>query len=148
MSLQSSGFYIKAATISELLSESFDSDLIQTPNFEQADHRLTAWCQSAANGDWNKFDARLAREGLTRDFVRQRFATARAVENKPLAQWLTDSLWIREALLPSSIPSHGSREQPASAEALFAKLVGEAHNKLLEQVGPERCVLFSRRRSR
>ena len=146
MGFQISDFYLNAATISERLSDAFEIDPTQPPAPEQATRRLAAWCQSAANGDWGRFEARLLLDGLSLDFVRERFSNARAAPNKPVAQWLTDAIWIHEAFVSSAPRSRGLSEsaerQRLNFEPCFYTLVFEAHQKLLAQSDPVAAQCF------
>ena len=56
---------VRAATIDELLSDDFEALPGQKGDADVAAHRLAAWCQSAASGDWSLFSQRLRRDGWT-----------------------------------------------------------------------------------
>ena len=89
---------VRAATIDELLSDAFETLPGQKAHCDLAAHRLSAWCQSCASGDWSMFSRRLERDGLSLAHVLGRFATVRRKASAALPAWIEDAIWIEEAL--------------------------------------------------
>lgn len=118
---------VRAATIDELLSNDFEALPGQKADADVAAHRLAAWCQSAASGDWSLFSQRLRRDGWTTDDVLKKFATARRTSTS-LPAWVADAIWIETALQsPGKNPALISNEfEPVAFEHLFARVVEHA----------------------
>ena len=118
---------VRAATIDELLSNDFEAFPGQKADADVAAHRLAAWCQSAASGDWSLFSQRLRRDGWTTDDVLKKFATARRTSTS-LPAWVADAIWIETALQsPGKNPALISNEfEPVAFEHLFARVVEHA----------------------
>lgn len=75
-----------AATLTERLSDRFA--LVDVPNREElVNARLSRWCQTAAQGDWGHFRARLAAEELDEEQVRVVLGPMRLKDDAPLPQW-------------------------------------------------------------
>ena len=89
----------RAATFEELLSDDFDTLPGQEGDTDLAAKRLAGWCKSSASRDWSLFSRRLARDGLTLDYVRARFASARRNAFATDPAWVEDASWIRSVLL-------------------------------------------------
>src|SRR5262249_7078997 len=118
---------VRAATIGELLSDDFETLQGQKSDAEVHAHRLAAWCQSAAGGDWSLFSQRLRRDGWTTDDVLKKFATVRRTSTS-LPAWVADAIWIETAL---QSPRRNSERisngfEPVAFEHLFAPVVGRA----------------------
>src|SRR5262249_56014554 len=96
---------VRAATIDELLSDDFEALPGQKADADVAAHRLAAWCQSAAGGDWSLFSQRLRRDGGTTDDVLKKFATVRRPSTSPPA-------WVSDALLVETAPPHPPHNSP------------------------------------
>ncbi len=118
---------VRAATIDELLSNDFEVLPGQKADADVAAHRLAAWCQSAASGDWSLFSQRLRRDGLTTDDVLKKFATVRRTSTS-LPAWVADAIWIEAALQsPGKNPARISNGfEPVAFEHLFAPVVEHA----------------------
>ena len=118
---------VRAATIDELLSNDFEALPGQKADADVAAHRLAAWCQSAASGDWSLFSQRLRRDGWTTDDVLKKFATARRTSTS-LPAWVADAIWIETALQsPGKNPALISNGfEPVAFEHLFARVVEHA----------------------
>src|SRR5262245_11839406 len=112
---------VRAATIDELLSDDFEALPGQKADADVAAHRLAAWCQSAAGGDWSLFSQRLRRDGWTTDDVLKKFATVRRTSTS-LPAWVADAIWIETALQsPGKNPSRVSNGYvPVAFGHLFA----------------------------
>ena len=127
----------RAATFDELLSDDFDTVPGQEGDADLAAKRLAAWCKSSASRDWSLFSRRLARDGLTLDYVRARFASARRNAFATEPAWVADASWIRAALLGGRNVSAGdARAVPCrnAFEHLFTPLVLEADTRLWASV--------------
>jgi type 2 lantibiotic biosynthesis protein LanM len=118
---------VRAATIDELLSDDFEALPGQKVDADVAAHRLAAWCQSAASGDWSLFSQRLRRDGWTTDDVLKKFATVRRT-SASLPAWVADAIWIETALQSPGRNSEGISNgfEPVAFEHLFATVVGRA----------------------
>jgi len=118
---------VRAATIDELLSNDFEALPGQKADADVAAHRLAAWCQSAASGDWSLFSQRLRRDGWTTDDVLKKFATVRRTSTS-LPAWVADAIWIETALQsPGKNPALISNGfEPVAFEHLFARVVEHA----------------------
>lgn len=88
----------RAATIDELLSGQFEAEPDLGHDADLAERRLAAWCRSSANGDSDLFGRRLARDGLSYEAVRGRFATVRRGASGSHPAWIDDAVWIETAL--------------------------------------------------
>ncbi len=51
------------------------------------DERLEAWCQALGKGDWDRFERRLAWDGLDLETVRPALGPVRLREGVPLPEW-------------------------------------------------------------
>ena len=89
---------LRAATIDELLSDAFTALPGADADADLAARRLAAWCRSSAAGDEALFARRLARDGLTVDRLRERFAAVRPERRRSAPAWLGDAAWIEAAL--------------------------------------------------
>lgn len=121
---------VRAATIDELLSDDFETLPGQKAHSDLAAHRLSAWCQSCASGDWSMFSRRLERDGLSLAHVLGRFATVRRKGSARLPEWVEDAIWIEEALRSpnrdGSSEEHSDRAEPLPFESLFTPVVKKA----------------------
>ncbi|HWX28733.1 MAG TPA: DUF4135 domain-containing protein, partial [Steroidobacteraceae bacterium] len=120
---------VRAATIDELLSDEFETLPGQKAHCDLAAHRLSAWCQSCASGDWSMFSRRLERDGLSLAHVLGRFATVRRKASAAPPAWIEDAIWIEDALQGPG--SAGPEETSNRAEAypfecLFRPVVRKA----------------------
>src|SRR5215467_5631053 len=118
---------VRAATIDELLSDDFEALPGQKVDADVAAHRLAAWCQSAAGGDWSLFSQRLRRDGWTTDDVLKKFATVRRTSTS-LPAWVADAIWIETALQSPRRNSERTSNgfEPVAFEHLVAPVVGRA----------------------
>src|SRR5262245_49485635 len=66
----------RSEAIDEVLSEPVPG-AAYTSDSDLAEQRIAAWARSSANGDSGLFRRRLARDGLSYQDVRDRFATVR-----------------------------------------------------------------------
>lgn len=126
---------VRAATIDELLSESFITLPGETTDANKAASRLASWCRSSAASDWRLFSKRLARDGLTFAHVLERFTTARRAASVPIPIWLSDAQWILEALQIAPCETSvqltaGAGETQPFEQLLFG--VVEAADKILQ----------------
>jgi type 2 lantibiotic biosynthesis protein LanM len=81
-------FICRAATLDELMSDSFTSSSQVVRNADLGAKRLAAWCKASANGDWQLFQKRLERNGHSIYEVLTRFSTARPlVSNFEWVNW-------------------------------------------------------------
>ncbi len=124
---------LRAATIDELLSDAFVASPGARADADLAARRLAAWCRSSSAGDQALFARRLARDGLTLDRLRQRFAAARAKADAPPPAWIVDAAWVEAALRDQAAaagPEPPPRGEPVAFEALFLPLVAQAELRL------------------
>ncbi len=124
---------VRAATIDELLSESFEALRGQKGDADVAARRLAAWCRSSASGDWAQFNLRLARDGLDIAGVLGRFATVRHKPSAPMPAWVRDAIWISTALSgPIGKPGTltADSDEPGVFEQLLMPVVDEADARL------------------
>src|SRR5581483_5037949 len=118
---------VRAATIDELLSDEFETLPGQKAHCDLAAHRLSAWCQSCASGDWSMFNRRLERDGLSLAHVLGRFATVRRKASATLPAWIEDAIWIEEALQgPGSAGPEETGDRAYPFECLFRPVVRKA----------------------
>src|SRR5581483_6976281 len=118
---------VRAATIDELLSDEFETLPGQKAHCDLAAHRLSAWCQSCASGDWSMFNRRLERDGLSLAHVLGRFATVRRKASATLPAWIEDAIWIEEALQgPGSAGPEETGDRAYPFECLFRPVVKKA----------------------
>lgn len=138
----------RAATIDELLSDTFESLPGEMRDSDQAARRLAAWCRASAGGDWSLFARRLERDGLSIDRVLARLATVRRSAGAPIPRWAEDAAWVEAALqdAPGNVesgrhlnplPAGGEREKkpPCPFEQLFAPIVEQAEARLIKDIG-------------
>jgi type 2 lantibiotic biosynthesis protein LanM len=120
----------RAVTVDELLSDDFETLPGQKGDSDLAARRLTAWCKSAASGQWPLFGRRLQRDELAHDQVLGRFATARRRDSVPPPDWAEDAAWIYTAL-------GGGPGEPGRYPfgALFAGLIADAEKRVWATVG-------------
>ena len=74
MSLDLQQLLVRAASIDELLGQTYQRQLGQKDSTDRAALRLAAWCRSAASGDWGLLSKRLARDHLSLEIVLSKFA--------------------------------------------------------------------------
>ena len=132
--LSAEQIFKKAATIDEILSDSFEVLPSQKTDTDIAAKRLAAWCRASSNGNWKQFSNRLKRDGLNYEFVLSRFATVKINQEKTFPLWVNDSLWVQETFHQKS--EHLSYDITRSYyelpfEQLFTKLVNEAEKKII-----------------
>jgi lantibiotic modifying enzyme len=109
-----------AATLPERLSDQFAP--VDTPDRDTLVHtRLTRWCQTSAQGDWVRFRARLAAEGLDEEHVRLILGVVRLKDDAPLPQWAQTLELVFQVMT-------GGGE-------LFAPFVTVAWQKLMRRAG-------------
>lgn len=126
---------LRAATIDELLSESFGRRTGgHTPTAAGAAalaaRRLAAWRRSCAADDDELFSRRLSRDGWSLAEVEGRFADLNAGAGATPPPWLDDALWL-EAALQSPGKKNERAAQPGETEAypfeqLFAPALEQA----------------------
>ncbi len=124
---------LRAATIDELLSDAFAASPAVEAAADLTVRRLAAWCRSSAAGDEALFARRLARDGLTIDRLRQRFAAARAKPAAPPPAWIADAAWVEAALqggIELAKPTTPPQGEPVAFEGLFLPLVAQAELRL------------------
>ena len=88
----------RAATIDELLSDDFEAIHGEKDSAGFGQRRLSAWCQSAASGDWSLFGRRIERDGLDSSGVLARLTAVRRKPTAPMPLWVADAKWILPAL--------------------------------------------------
>ncbi|HWV42887.1 type 2 lanthipeptide synthetase LanM family protein [Pseudorhodoplanes sp.] len=125
----------RAATIDELLSDDFEAAPPQEGDPDLAAQRLEAWCRAAANGDWEQFRRRLARDGWTYEEVKARLARVRyRAPTSPL--WIADAIWIEHALRSDAEPQQSRRgPEPRPFEDFLLPLVDRAEALVGDQTG-------------
>ena len=74
-------FICRAATLDELLSDSFISSKQSIRDADLGAKRLAAWCKASSNSDWLLFNKRLERNNLSIYEVLTRFSTAKPIIN-------------------------------------------------------------------
>lgn len=130
---------IRAATIDELLSPEYAPTLGDKESAKNGAERLAAWCGVAANGDWTFFARRLARDGLTFPVVLERLGRLQRDASVAAPTWLADAQWVVAALgQPASRTFEDGllvRAEPLAFEQLLARVVEEAHARLLASIG-------------
>jgi type 2 lantibiotic biosynthesis protein LanM len=121
--------YASSASIDEILSSDFVTAKGNKENSKQACLRLAQWCNSAAGGDWSLFAQRLARDGLSFDFVLGRFANAICAHGVKFPQWVLDAEWIREIFNKNRNMLHvakpDDKEKKIPFEDIFRNLIEE-----------------------
>ena len=129
---------VRAATIDELLSDDFASLTGQKDDTDLAARRLAAWCQSCASGDWSLFERRLHRDGWSIGQALMRFATVRRKASASLPLWVSDAIWIEEALRSpnpnAKADAAPGQLEPCPFEDLFTSLVQEAETLLWSNI--------------
>ena len=122
---------LRAATIDELLSDAFTALPSATADTELTGRRVAAWCRASAAGDEALFARRLARDGLTVDRLRQRFAAARPNPATSPAAWIGDAAWVQAALQDRAAkPTTQLRAAPVAFEELLLPLVAQTEERL------------------
>jgi type 2 lantibiotic biosynthesis protein LanM len=122
-----------AATIDEILSNDFETAVAETGDRDLATRRIDAWCRAAAGGDHSLFARRLAREGLALEQVFARFAAARRKATATPPAWISDAVWIVEAMRRPVAP-RGETERFAFEE-LLAPVAEQADALLWSDIG-------------
>lgn len=83
---------------------------------EVAERHLDLWCQSAAFGNFQQFERRLARDGLTPDAVRPLMGPVRWRDPDRLPNWVETARWLLAAVTdgtgPPAPPPHLAAEVP------------------------------------
>ena len=123
-----------AATIDELLSDDFDAVPGKPGDADLAARRLEAWCRSSAGGDRSLFVRRLERDGWAIDQVLARFAGARRKASAAPPAWISDAIWIAQALQKPAKP-HGEGE-PCAFEQLLLPVADAAEALLWPTIDP------------
>ena len=122
MTLDLTKLGLRAATIDELLSGSYQAEVGQKDTTDLAALRLAAWARASASGNWGLFFKRLKRDGLSVDEILSKFANVRQVPHAKSPTWVDDANWIFEALT-GEIGHRPSREavevEPLPFEKLF-----------------------------
>ena len=122
---------LRAATFDELLSDAFVPLAGAAPNADLTGRRVAAWCRASAAGDEALFARRLARDGLTVDWLHRRFAAVRPKPLAPLPAWVDDAAWVEAALQDRTAkPITQLRGEPVAFEELFVPLVAQAERRL------------------
>jgi type 2 lantibiotic biosynthesis protein LanM len=124
---------VRAATIDELLSDDFEPAPGRKDDAEAASHRLAVWSRHAANGDLALFERRLARDHLTAGDVLARFNSVRRKNGAAQPSWVSDSIWIEQALQsPDGATSRPAIDhaEPLAFERLFSGLADQAESLL------------------
>lgn len=137
---------IRAASIDELLSESFEALPGQKRDTDVAARRLAAWCRSSASGDWAQFGRRLARDGWDFATVLARFATVRRTRSAPLPVWVPDAIWISTVLSRQPgkpVAVIADPDEPGAFEHLLMPVVDEADARLWSTIEPPTMSNFS-----
>lgn len=126
-----------AATIDELLTDHFASRPDQGGDTTLAERRLTAWCQSSANGDSGLFRRRLARDGLSYEDVLAQLGKIRDRATAPHRAWIDDAGWIETALHSGSPKSAAATHgvDPRPFEHLLLLVVDAAETRLWGEGG-------------
>ena len=108
----------RASTVEERLSGDFspaggDDALV--------DERLEAWCQALGKGDWDRFERRLAWDGLDLETIRPALGPVRLRDGVPLPEW---SELLAEALRldPPERQEDTDRAWPAQMAFLEAEI--------------------------
>lgn len=128
---------VRAATIDELLSDSFEPWAGANDQPDLTARRLAAWSRSCAANDPALFARRLERDNWSIAQVQARLNGVRRRESAPLPAWIEDAIWIEAAL-------HDHRQEfgfgteagteiaaePYPFEHLFASLVAQAERRL------------------
>src|SRR6188768_127325 len=129
----------RAATIDELLSDDFEAIHGEKDSAGFGQRRLSAWCQSAASGDWSLFGRRIERDGLDSAGVLARLTAARRKLAVPMPPWTADATWILPALEATASTSAaellGSKAEPVAFEHLLAGVVERAAALLQSGLG-------------
>ena len=129
MTLDLTKLGLRAATIDELLSGSYQAEVGQKDTTDLAALRLAAWARASASGNWGLFFKRLKRDGLSVDEILSKFANVRQVPHAKSPTWVDDANWIFEALT-GEIGHRPSREavevEPLPFEKLFYSLLNLA----------------------
>ena len=124
---------VRAATIDEILSADFETLPGQKAEIEKAALRLSAWCRSAADGDWDMFARRLSRDDYSFEFVLSRFAGARLRDSVEIPKWIEDAKWIY-TIAKDSITFQSSYDPSLTPsfpfEEIIAPFVRHTANKL------------------
>jgi type 2 lantibiotic biosynthesis protein LanM len=122
---------LRAATIDELLSDAFVALPGADADDGLSDRRVAAWRRASAAGDEALFARRLARDGLTVDWLHQRFAAARPNPAVPAPGWVDDAAWVEAALQDRAAkPITQPQGEPVAFEELFFPLVAQAEQRL------------------
>src|SRR5262245_9780857 len=107
---------VRAATIDELLSGSFEALPRQKQDADLAARRLAAWCRACASGDWPLFGRRLQRDGWSTDQVLAKFAGVCRSPGAALPPWIEDAIWIEAALATQSGRSSPQTRGPGAKD--------------------------------
>jgi len=146
MTLNLQQFLIRAASIDELLGQTYQRDIGQKDSTDRAALRLAAWCRSAASGDWGLLSKRLARDNLSLETVLSKFADVTFRTDSKEPQWFTDAQWTYDALvnqLGDSKPLLIGRTEQKPFETLFYSLVRLAETKVIENVTEDTLALLT-----
>lgn len=129
--------YIKTANFEEIFSDEFQSLAGQKQDSDKAALRLAAWCRATASGNWQLFNKRLSRDGLSIEDAITKFSTVKAQFSKT-PEWLVDAEWIDKCL---QNPSDSSNELSQLSifddipfQNLYAPLLTEANSQMLAKL--------------
>lgn len=126
----------KSSTISERLGDKFslNTGVVDT-NF--VDSRVANWCQTVAEGDWEKFAKRLAWDDLDLDKVRSLLGAVRSIDEYDLPGW-ANTLKAGLEALGKDIQADNKfldSEKPLPFEDVFLSFVNIAREQLKTQAG-------------
>ncbi|MCF8170813.1 MAG: type 2 lantipeptide synthetase LanM family protein [Candidatus Methylopumilus sp.] len=146
MSLDLQQLLVRAASIDELLGQTYQRQLGQKDSTDRAALRLAAWCRSAASGDWGLLSKRLARDHLSLEIVLSKFADVKFGSDSKEPQWFTDAQWTYDALISEVEdinPVFLCTTAQKPFETLFYKLVHVADTKVIENVTEDTVALLT-----
>ena len=122
-------FAVRAATIDERLSDSFEELPGSKEDCDASSRRLAAWCRHAASGSWTEFVRRLHRDSKSLDAILPRLSRISLRKDVAWFDWLKDSQWIAKALVDDPPPDHIKRPrryEELPFEDLFQGLIYRA----------------------
>jgi type 2 lantibiotic biosynthesis protein LanM len=138
----------EASTFEEILSDEYSKLPGQKENADKAALRLSAWCRSAASGDWTLFSKRLKRDHLCIEDVLARFSTVEATSNCS-PDWIIDSKWIMDCLETCCSLEFEEQWKKESFkklpfETLFLKIIEVAGQKVIVRLEFDHTYYFSK----
>lgn len=131
----------KARFLSERLNKQYFLEPSTKLNEEEANIRLTRWCQVAAQGNWQKFQKRLEWDEWNSESVNYILGTESILDSQTLPEWAntlteiiqTVSKFNEQDIYPTPIqPDH-----PYPFEELLLPLCFVARQKLLRRLGSD-----------